>query len=100
MISFRNTNKGLLKMIFVILIILLILAYFGFNLRTIVASQTFQDNWNFLTGLAVNLWNNILKGPVTWLWDNLLAPLASKTATQLDQQHLQQELASSTANMR
>jgi hypothetical protein len=74
MIPFKKTNRGLIKMIIFILIALLLLAYFGFNLRSIVGSPTFHDNWNFLKGLIVDLWNNILKAPLTYLW-NIFVPL-------------------------
>lgn len=62
-------------MIIVILIALLLLAYFGLNLRAIVNSPTFADNWSFLKGLAMDLWNNYLKGPLGYLWNTIFVPL-------------------------
>ena len=64
-----HTNRGLIKAIVLILIALLILAYFGFNLRSIVNSATFQDNWNFLWNGIVHIWDTYLKAPATYLWD-------------------------------
>ena len=87
MIKFQNHNRGLIKMIIVIFIVLILLAYFGLNLRSIVGSQTFQDNWNFISNLISTIWNNYLKGVVTFIWNSILAPLISKTATQIEQQH-------------
>lgn len=69
-----QTNRGLVKMVVVIFIVLLILAYLGFNIRSIVASETFQDNWSFLSDLTANIWNNYLKGPLGYLWSSILVP--------------------------
>ena len=80
-------------MLVIIFIALLLLAYFGLNLRSIVASQTFQDNWNFLTNLISNIWDNYLKGAVNFIWNYILAPLISNTAKHVDEQ----KVASSTA---
>lgn len=95
MIKIQNNNRGLVKMIIILFVVLIILAYFGLNLRSIIASQTFQDNWGYLTGLATTIWDNYLHGFVTWIWNSILAPLISKTATQIEQQ----QVASSTANV-
>ena len=85
MIPRQRHNQGLIRMLIILFVVLLLLAYFGLNLRSIVGSQTFQDNWNFLTTTAVHIWNNVLKGPLTFIWDFILAPLISKTATQIEQ---------------
>ena len=64
-----HSDRGLVKTIILVVIALLILSYFGFNLRTIVASETFQDNWSFVKNLIVDVWNDYLKAPVIYLWD-------------------------------
>ena len=66
---FWQTDRGLVKAIIIILIALLILAYFGLNIRSIVDSPTFADNWNFLKDLIVDVWTDYLKKPVTYLWN-------------------------------
>src|SRR6185369_1737449 len=63
------TNRGLIRNVILVLIALLILSYFGFNLRSIVNSPTFQDNWHFVTDLAIKVWNDYLKAPATLVWD-------------------------------
>ena len=60
---------GLVRTIVIILTALLVLAYFGFNLRNIVNSPTFQDNWSFLWNGIVNIWDNYLSGPAIYLWN-------------------------------
>jgi hypothetical protein len=85
MIPSINTNQGLVKAIVIFLIVLLILAYFGLNLRGIVESPTFQDNWNYIKGGVVSLWNSYLKAPATYLW-NLFIPFVWKPFEQNLQQ--------------
>lgn len=91
--NYANRQGGLIKAVVIIAIALLILAYFGLNLRSIVNSPTFQDNWSFLwTGIA-HAWDAYLKAPatiawnffVTYVWDPVFARLqAGQTAVQLN----------------
>ena len=75
MIPFKNTNGGgLIRMVIFIAIILIVLAYFGLNLRQIVASQTFQDNWQFLSNLGLNIWNNYILVAGGWIWKYFVSP--------------------------
>jgi hypothetical protein len=76
MIKHNTHNRGgLVRMVIFIIIILIVLAYFGLNLRSIVASPTFQDNWSYVTGLAVDIWNKYLSGILSYLWTHLVLPL-------------------------
>lgn len=67
--SKTSTQKGIIKMIVLIVAAILILSYFGYNLRAIVSSPNTQDNFSYVGGILVDLWNNILKVPVTYIWD-------------------------------
>ena len=61
-------------MIVVFIAVLLILAYLGLNIRTIVASQTFQDNWAFIRDGSISIWNGYLKTPVSYVWNAIFIP--------------------------
>ncbi len=74
MIPYTSTNRGLIKMILIIIVVLLVLAYFGLNIRSIVASPTFQDNWAYIQSAALFVWNNFLKVPFTYLWNLIIVP--------------------------
>jgi hypothetical protein len=69
------TNNGLIKTILIIVIALLILAYFGLNLRSIVNSPTFQDNWALIRDFVVMIWNNYLRRPALYLWNEIFIKL-------------------------
>lgn len=75
------TDRGLVRMIVIIVIALLLIAYFGFNLRSIVDSPTFQDNWHFIKDTVLYVWNTFLKGPAVYLW-NLYVTLIWEPAIQ------------------
>jgi hypothetical protein len=62
-------NAGIIKMIVLIVIALLILSYFGYNIRSIVNAPNTQDNFSYVGGVVVDVWNNYLKTPATYIWD-------------------------------
>lgn len=79
MIPFKKTNRGgLIRTVILFGIVLILLAYFGLNLRGIVASQTFQDNWQFVSGLAIDIWTKYLSVAVKFFWDRVITPLLIK----------------------
>ena len=71
---------GLIKTIVLIIIAILIISYFGINLRALVTSPTTQDNVSYVTTGAINLWNNFLKEPVTYVWNEIFVKLIWNTA--------------------
>lgn len=71
---------GLIKTILLIVIAILVVSYFGINIRALVTSPTTQDNVSYVTTSAVSLWNNYLKGPVTYLWNEVFLSLIWNTA--------------------
>ena len=63
------TDRGIIKMIILIVIAILILSYFGYNIRSLVNSPNTQDNFSYVGGVVVDVWNNYLKVPATYAWD-------------------------------
>jgi hypothetical protein len=77
-----KTNRGgIIRSLIIFALVLVLLAYFGFNLRGIVASQTFQDNWSFIKEISINIWANYLSIAFHFIWDNLLMPIFNKFNT-------------------
>lgn len=68
-INYAAGQRGLIKMILIIVIALLVISYFGINLRALVNSPTTQDNVTYVASSTVNIWNGYLKVPVTAAWD-------------------------------
>jgi len=61
-------NRGFIRTIIIIVIALLILSYFGLNIRAIVNSPAGHDNFTYVQEVMYNIWTNYLKGPVTYIW--------------------------------
>ena len=67
-------NRGLIKTVVLVIAGLILLAYLGLNLRSIVESQTFIDNWEFIKNLMVTIWSDYLKGPILYIFNNIFMP--------------------------
>lgn len=68
---------GVIRTVLIIVALLIILGYFGFNLRNIVNSPIVQDNLNFAKEVILNVWNNFLKVPATYIGNLILKVLPS-----------------------
>jgi flagellar assembly factor FliW len=75
-------NHGFIKMVILIVIALLILSYFGFNLRDTVESPTTQSNFSYAKMIVVNIWNDYLKRPAKYLWNEVFIKLIWNTAVE------------------
>jgi hypothetical protein len=60
----KNSQKGIITVIILIVVALIILGYFGFDLRRIVESPQVQENLTYA-------WN-LIKVPFLWLWNFLM----------------------------
>lgn len=68
-------KRGFIKLILLIIVALLVISYFGINLRQLVSSPTTQDNVSYVASTTVAVWNDYLKGPVTYLWNKIFLDL-------------------------
>lgn len=63
------SDRGIVRTIIIIVVALLVLSYFGYNLRSIWNSPNTQDNFSFVIDGIKNIWNNYLKTPATYIWN-------------------------------
>ena len=68
----RKGNRGLIQAVVVIVVALLILSYFGINLRNVADSPTTQENFSFVWNKAVHIWESYLKKPAIWIWNEIV----------------------------
>ena len=66
-------------MIILIIIAIIVLSFFGFDLRSIVEADQTQDNLRYVWGLLVSLWENVLKRPILFFWQNIFIDLLWET---------------------
>jgi len=81
--NYRPTGeRGLIKWIILIVVALLILSYFGFNLRNLVNAPTTQDNFGYVASTTVTVWNSYLAKPAGYLWNDIFINLIWDPALQ------------------
>lgn len=69
----NNTNeKGFLKTIILIVIALIVLGYFGFDITKIIQTPTVQTNLNATWDFTSKIWNTYLAGPFVYIWDHFV----------------------------
>jgi hypothetical protein len=66
------TKQGLIKTVIVIVIALIILGYFGFNIGDILNTPTVQANLHAAWEFVVKVWTNYLAGPAMYVWDHFI----------------------------
>lgn len=65
-------NKGFVKLIILIVIVLIVLGYFGFNLQSIIESPTVQNNLIYVWKFIKMIWTDFLAVPFVFIWNKLI----------------------------
>ena len=74
-----NSQSGFAKLIILIIIAILVLSFFGFNLKSIVESPTSKENFSYAWGWVTFVWDHYLSRPLTYLWNDVFIDLFWKT---------------------
>ena len=61
----------MIKWIIILIILILVLSYFGINIQQVVNSPTSQSNISYVWSGVTYVWNNYLSVPFTYLWNNV-----------------------------
>ena len=77
MIKFNKLEKGIsiIGILLLGIILLLVLSYFKISVRSVVESPEAQDNISYVGGGTRNLWNDYLKQPATYLWNDIFVDI-------------------------
>jgi len=82
-ITMINFNKGkgisLIGIIVLAFILILVLSYFNISVKSVVESPTGQENINYIGGGTRNLWNDYLKQPASYLWNDIFVNIFWKS---------------------
>ena len=65
----------MLRLIIFIIIIIAVLSYFNFNIRTFFESDIVKNNFGFIWNWTSYVWNNYLKAPLEYLWNDVFINL-------------------------
>ncbi|MFH1979376.1 MAG: hypothetical protein ABII97_03270 [Patescibacteria group bacterium] len=61
-------NRGLVKLIILIIIGTIVLGYFGINIRSVIESDIVQDNLGYLWNGTKTIWQDYLSKPADFVW--------------------------------
>ncbi|MFA6324795.1 MAG: hypothetical protein WCX46_01030 [Candidatus Paceibacterota bacterium] len=67
-------NKGGISIVGILLlgvILVLVLSYFNINIKATVEKPTTQENINYIKGSSINIWNDYLKEPTQYFWNEI-----------------------------
>ena len=74
-----NHQSGFIKLVLLIIVVILILSYFGVSLRGVANSQAGKDNFSFAREVAleiwdfcVGIWNNYLAEKLVYVWNEVI----------------------------
>ena len=65
----HGAQRGIVRTIIIIVIALLALSYYGFNLRSTVEAPLTQSNFSYVWSGVTYTWNTYLKNPATYLFN-------------------------------
>jgi hypothetical protein len=71
MFEYKHRHQGLIRTIIIIVIALIVLGFFGFNVRNIIQGETVQDNLHYAKELAITVWQKYLSKPILYFWNNI-----------------------------
>ena len=74
---------GFIKLVIILIIVLIVLGYFGFNIQQIIQSPSVSNNLGYAWGLAVTVWNKVLVVPATFVWNKIVIGMFWNTLVSL-----------------
>ncbi|MFA5934506.1 MAG: hypothetical protein WC827_01310 [Candidatus Paceibacterota bacterium] len=75
----KEEKKGFIKTIILIIVALIILGYFGFDVENIIKSERVQKNLNYVWDIVSKVWTLYLAAPVMFVWDKFFVGVVWKT---------------------
>ncbi len=73
----KNQQGGFFKWIIIIVIALIVLSYYGFDVRKVVESQTSKNNFAYAGEVVADVWNDYLKQPAIALWNKVSSSISA-----------------------
>lgn len=75
----RNKGISIIGILFFGLIIIFVLSYFKVSIKSVVESPEAQENIGYVKGGSVSLWGKYLKGPASYLWNDIFIDIFWKS---------------------
>ncbi len=78
-----NQEGGFIKLIIIVVIALIILGYFGFDLKKAIEAPETQSNLTYVQQIVSNVWHNYLEKPAKYLWNVFIKSIWSVASENL-----------------
>ncbi len=89
----------MIKWIVILIILILVLSYFGISIQSVVNSPAGQSNFSYVWNGATYVWNTYLSGPANYLWNNLGSSLWNAFQQGVQNIKVNQSLPSTSSNV-
>lgn len=74
--GFKSSKQGgFIATILFVIIVLIVLGYFGFNIKKIVDAPVVKDNLNYAWNLVVEVWEKVFLTPAKFIWNKIIIEL-------------------------
>lgn len=77
-------QKGFIQWIILVIVLILIVSYFGIDLTALIESERFQNNLEYVIQILGNIWNTYLKEPLGALLKAIFKPFFAQPTEYLD----------------
>ena len=67
----HNTKGGFVKAVIFVLVALIVLGYFGYNIADIINKPVVQGNLEWAWNLTKNVWNGFIEKPAIFVWNQV-----------------------------
>ena len=68
----KEKQSGFIRFVIMLVVVLLILSFFGFDLKSFIESPTVQHNFEYVRDTSVYVWNSYLSKPVLLVWNSFI----------------------------
>jgi hypothetical protein len=73
---------SILRTVLIVIAIILVISYFGFDLRGVAESEQSQRNFGYVKEQVVHVWEKYLERPAKYLWNDIFIELIWDTAVE------------------
>ena len=63
-----NYTKGFIRLVIIIIIALIVLGYYGIDVKKAIQAPTTKSNLSYAEQIVSNVWHNYLEKPAKYLW--------------------------------
>ncbi len=81
MTNFNKNKKGIsiIGILLLGFVLILVLSYFKISVKSVVESPTGQENINYVGGGSRSVWDDYLKQPSAYLWNDIFVNIFWKS---------------------